>query len=533
MVESNGNGVVESAYPPNLQNTQEIPDGANAVVSGSIPSWLKGSMLTCGAGMFHFKEGSVKHLLDGMAMLSKISINGESSTVSVVQKYLKSKAFERSMEAGKPCTTLMGTPFVVQPLRPFGPYEFTDNCLGPLHEENKGEIFLQSDGSTYFFQIDPETLEPIEKNHYLKMFSLYSMRPLPLEDENGDLYNLGGTITGSLQCQILRMKKENRSKPLKERWDIICQIPSRMKTSGSILRCFGMSKNYVVFVEQPAVVNAMKMTATYIKQYAMMDWLEWHPDFCNRFHVVSKETGAVIKTEFLSFAAFYGVSILNAFEDGNNNLVVDCIALPNTDIMKALLLENLTSPDESMGNIYSGSIVRYVIPLIEELGDADDNDNYIEDDYDEAQAIRKGDKVVLIPEVITIGVDFAIANKNYTGKPYKYAYAINSYARKGAEVGNCVMKVDLETQETKYWKGLEGQVPSYPIFIPNPDAESEDDGVLIFGVTAGIADNNENEAASANSVVFMDAKSFTEIARASFKDKIVAAWIHGIFLPQC
>jgi len=86
---------------------------------GSIPSWLKGSMLSCGAGMFHFKEASVKHLLDGMAMLIKIKIDGETSSVNLVQKYLKSKAYERSIEAGKPCTTLMGTPFIVQPLRPF------------------------------------------------------------------------------------------------------------------------------------------------------------------------------------------------------------------------------------------------------------------------------------------------------------------------------------------------------------------------------------------------------------------------------
>jgi carotenoid cleavage dioxygenase-like enzyme len=293
-----------------------------------------------------------------------------------------------------------------------------------------------------------------------------------------------------------------------------------------------MTKNYVVFIEQPAVINAMKMTATYIKQYSMMDWLEWHPDFCNRFHVVHKKTGEVIKTEFLSFAAFYGVGILNAYEDDNNNLVVDCIALPNTDIMKALLIENLLSPEESMANVHSGSIVRYIVPLIEELDDTiDDGDNYIEDYYDEAQAIRKGDKVVLIPEVICVGVDFAVANKNYVGKPYKYAYGMSTYARKGADnEGNCVMKVDLDTQKTEIWSGMEGQIPSYPIFIPNPDPESEDDGVLVFGLTeAGKTNDNGN---SSNSIVFLDAKSFTEIGRATFKDRIVAAWIHGMFLKD-
>lgn len=84
-----------------------------------IPVWLKGTFLTCGAGMFHFKQGSVKHLLDGMAMLGKITVDGEASTVTIKQKFLKSSAFERSVEAGKPETVLMGTPFKVQPLRPF------------------------------------------------------------------------------------------------------------------------------------------------------------------------------------------------------------------------------------------------------------------------------------------------------------------------------------------------------------------------------------------------------------------------------
>lgn len=69
--------------------------------------------------MFHFKDASVKHVMDGMAMLGKISIDGDMSKVNIKQKFLKSSAYERSTEAGKPCTVLMGTPFEVKPLRPF------------------------------------------------------------------------------------------------------------------------------------------------------------------------------------------------------------------------------------------------------------------------------------------------------------------------------------------------------------------------------------------------------------------------------
>lgn len=204
---------------------------------------------------------------------------------------------------------------------------------------------------------------------------------------------------------------------------------------------------------------------------------------------------------------------------------MDCIALPNTDIMKALYIDNLTSPEQGMANIHSGSIVRYVIPLIDELGDTDDGDNYIEDYYDEAEAIRKGEKVVLTPQVITVGIDFAVINPKFAGKSYKYAYGMSTYARKGAEnEGNCVVKVDLETQQSEIWRGEEGQVPSYPIFVPNPDPETEDDGVLIFGVTEA--------GESHNSIVFLDAKSFTEIGRATFEDRIVAGWIHGMFLKE-
>lgn len=197
--------------------------------------------------------------------------------------------------------------------------------------------------------------------------------------------------------------------------------------------------------------------------------------------------------------------------------------------MKALLLENLLSPDENMGNIFSGSIVRYVVPLVDNVNDAEEDDNYIEDHYDEAQAIRKGDKVVLIPEVVCVGVDYAVANAKYTGKEYKFAYAINTYVRKGADnSGNCVMKIHLDTQATQMWNGNEGQVPSFPIFIPNPNTTDEDDGVVVFGVTEGkISSNN---ATSQNAIIFLDARSFQELARATVKERFLASWIHGIFL---
>jgi len=63
-----------------------------------------------------------------------------------------------------------------------------------------------------------------------------------------------------------------------------------------------------------------------------------------------------------------------------------------------------------------------------------------------------------------------------------------------------------------------------PMFVPNPNGRSDDDGVIISAVSVA-----KQEAKCY--LVFLDAKTMEELARAEFQSFIPMA-AHGIFLPK-
>lgn len=71
---------------------------------------------------------------------------------------------------------------------------------------------------------------------------------------------------------------------------ILVTIPSSCKVNFSYYHSFGMSENYLVFIEQPLIVNSMKVITSQIKGRSMHDCLTWHPEeqvvyHCSPVHV--------------------------------------------------------------------------------------------------------------------------------------------------------------------------------------------------------------------------------------------------------
>jgi carotenoid cleavage dioxygenase-like enzyme len=54
-----------------------------------------------------------------------------------------------------------------------------------------------------------------------------------------------------------------------------------------------MSENYLVFIEQPLIINAMKLVTSQIKGKCMRDCMTWSPEEqvvygCNPVHIACK-----------------------------------------------------------------------------------------------------------------------------------------------------------------------------------------------------------------------------------------------------
>lgn len=58
---------------------------------------------------------------------------------------------------------------------------------------------------------------------------------------------------------------------------IVGSIPSNWKTLLSYYHSFGLSENYVVFIEQPLTLNGLRLLTMLVKDKSLRECLEWRP----------------------------------------------------------------------------------------------------------------------------------------------------------------------------------------------------------------------------------------------------------------
>ena len=83
--------------------------------------------------------------------------------------------------------------------------------------------------------------------------------------------------------------------------------------------------------------------------------------------------------------------------------------------------------------------------------------------------------------------------------------------------------MDVTTKTSLYWNPPDKVVPSIPVFIPNPNGTSEDDGVLVTNCT-GVDDVK-------SFFVVLDAKTMEEVCKANMPVDAVYG-IHANFFQH-
>lgn len=110
--------------------------------------------------------------------------------------------------------------------------------------------------------------------------------------------------------------------------------------------------------------------------------------------------------------------------------------------------------------------------------------------------------------------------ESYNGKKYSFAYGMSKYPNHKEDFINCLVKIDMVKDSSIYWFE-EGCYPQEPMFVPNPNGTSEDDGInlsIVFDTKIG-----------QSFLLFLDSKDFKEIGRAIIP-QIVPFGLHTIFL---
>ncbi|HVY96125.1 MAG TPA: carotenoid oxygenase family protein [Solirubrobacterales bacterium] len=429
-------------------------------VEGEIPGWLSGMLLRNGPAKFEAGERTVNHWFDGLAMLHRFSFaDGE---VSYANRFLRTKAY-REAAAGRiayqefatdPCRSLFKR--LTTMFRP----ALTDNCNVNL--ARLGDEYVAMTETPIPVAFDPGTLE-----------TLGVAVPAPGHHATAHPHHDPGR--GEMLSYVTKFGRRSEYRLFAQRGGEQRIIARHRVAEPSYMHSFAISERYLALVAFPFVLNPLDLI---LGRRSFAESFTWRPERGTEILVFERETGALRG----SYAAepCFSFHHINAFERGEDELVIDLAAYEDAAIVEGLFLERVRR--ETPRSAATARVLRYTLDL--------GTGSVAEE--------RIGAAQIELPRI-----DYRERN----ARPYRFAYGIGVHGDPDeAEFADQLVKVDVETgAESSWWEP--GSFPGEPVFVPRPEpGRAEDEGVLLSVVLDG--------RASSSYLLVLDAATMRELGRA-------------------
>jgi carotenoid cleavage dioxygenase-like enzyme len=444
---------------------------------GDLPLWLSGSLLRTGPAKFEVGGQQMRHWFDGLAMLHRFTVGD--GRVSYGNRFLESRSYKAAREQGRmvygefatdPCRSLFKR---VQTL--FSASRgLTDNAN--VNVTKLGERFIAMTETPLPVQFDPHTLQAAGVRPYEAPGQLSTAHP-HMDRATGAMLNYAAKLGPTSSYRFFEVRPSaTGSGPAKAR--VIGSLPVK---EPAYMHSFGLTERWLVLAEFPFVVNPLSLALSgrpYIENY------RWKPERGTRFTLVDRASGEV-RSGFETEACF-AFHHVNAFEDGEE-VVVDLCAMPDAGVIEDLYLDRLRAGKP----VPVAALTRF------RLGLADRS----------VRRERLSDAGIELPRI-----NYRRCNE----RPYRYVWGNRDG---GSGWIDQIVKVDTTDGSSLSWS-QSGCYPGEPVFVARPDAEREDDGVLLSVVL--------DAAAERSLLLVLDAADLTEIARAEVPHHIPFSF-HGQF----
>ncbi|XP_056220621.1 beta,beta-carotene 15,15'-dioxygenase-like [Seriola aureovittata] len=449
-------------------------------------------------------------------------------------RFLRSDTYKANMEANRIIVSEMGTMAYPDPSKNFivkaitflnhTVPDFTDN--GASNFMKYGNDYYATSETNYIRKIDPVTLETQDKVDYMKYLAVNLASSHPHYDKEGNAYNIGTSIAekGKTKYILFKVpavseKDKGKNFPALKNVEVVCTVPCRSLLTPSYYHSFGMTDNYFIFIEQPFKLDIVKMATAYMRGVNWASCLKFCPEENTLIHLIDRKTGKEVETKFYT-GAMVVYHHVNAFED-NGHVIFDVIAYNDNSLYDMFYLSKLRENTGFHDEGYSKpSYRRFAIPIHSDKGIAIGED-LVKLKYTTASAVKeKEGKLMVQAEVLLEGFELPRINYDFNSKRHRFVY------------GNCVeesalakqiAKFDTETKEMVCWTE-DNCWPSEPVFVPRPNGESEDDGVVLVSVI------NSNPGQPCFMLI-LDGRTFKEVARAYVNTELHKD-VHGFFIPQ-
>lgn len=461
-----------STYP---KDAKEVDEPMELKVTGHVPEWLKGKLFRNGPGKFSVGDKRLTHWFDGFALVS--SFEFKKNKIYYQAAFLKSDQLLESIELNDLKLSGFGQNLGESPAKHIsrdGQKVKTANAS--INIERIGRHLIAFGETPLPIEFEPATLKTIgifDYNDNLKKAKTWESAHMKRDPADGALYNFYIDYGKKSAYVIYKIEDKTTSRKLLARHEV---------SEPSYMHDFSITENYVILTAYPLVVNPIDLLNP---KYSFIGAHRWEPDRRTTVYIFDKKTGELVSA--LDTQAMFAFHHINAFEgkDGLINLYLS--ASDNGDVVVKL--------GEAKTKYANVQLQKMVIDL---------NKSSID-------IIRLSKKSYEMPSI----------KGTLVGRENHYFYAV-WYNPPGNKKGFGLVKYDVKTNKTEHWLH-EGLFPGEPLFVSNPAAKNEDDGVIL----SVVYDKSNKESF----LVIIDAHSMKELARAEMPQSLPIG-LHGRFIKS-
>jgi len=459
------------------------------IIQGHIPNWLHGSFVRNGPVSVKINEQKMPHWFDGPAMLHAFYF--QDGTVTYTNKFLKTDALNAILTQGN--FNYFG--FASLPKHPLWNkvkefFSFNKNSIIQNANVNVADVAHHTVALTETplpVRFDVKTLDtlgPLNFQDKLPKENIFESAHPQLDPKTGEQFNYLVEYGSKSKYVIYRYNAEYPKREVLN--EVFVQKPSYMHS-------FAITEHYIILVEFPFIVNPIDllfMTKPFIKNFY------WNPDQGTNFLVIDRITGKLVVSlkDRKPFFAFHHV---NAYGE-NDNIILDIITYPNANIISDISGHGyLSGPQGNKDeNLHESKLMRYSLSL---------KDSTI-------QSKVLSDTSFELPRI----------NEQYNARAYRYVYGSDLRPLKEPTDLRPIYKIDTQTLQTFSWSEP-GLLPGEPVFIPNPKANAEDEGIIVTLVLDAVKQSAF--------LLMLDGTTFKEIGRA-YTPFPIQVGLHGKFFSK-
>ena len=171
--------------------------------------------------------------------------------------------------------------------------------------------------TNYLMRVDPVTLDVIKKLNVTDYISSSrSSKAHPHVENDGSWINVGmnSTLPG---YEFVKYDGKTLKDPvlenILENGKIINTVPSSTPSGFSYFHSFGVTENYIIFLEQSLKLTIKSLVLNQIKNNPFVDSLYMEPSSNTRIHLINKTTGQITNQKYHTDPLFVFHHI-NAYE---------------------------------------------------------------------------------------------------------------------------------------------------------------------------------------------------------------------------